>query len=59
MAAGAGFYFIAIFTTIMTTVLLVVLRPVSASLERRARRQWTQAEGGSEQAKKEESDFLD
>jgi putative Mg2+ transporter-C (MgtC) family protein len=59
MAAGAGFYFIAVFTTVMTTVLLVVLRPVSASLERRARRQWTSAETGEEQAKKEESDFLD
>jgi len=59
MAAGAGFYFIGVFTTIMTTALLVVLRPVSASLERRARRQWTRVESDGEEARKEGSDFLD
>lgn len=39
MAVGAGVYFIAIFTTILSTILLVMLAPFSKQLERRAREQ--------------------
>jgi putative Mg2+ transporter-C (MgtC) family protein len=37
MAVGTGFYFVAVYTTILTAVLLVLLAPVSRRLERRAR----------------------
>lgn len=37
MAAGTGLYFVAIFTTIMAEVVLVVLKPISARLARRSR----------------------
>ena len=37
MAVGTGFYFVAIFTTILSTFLLVMLAPVSRQLERQAR----------------------
>jgi putative Mg2+ transporter-C (MgtC) family protein len=33
MAAGTGAYFLAIFTTVLSTVVLVALRPVSRRLE--------------------------
>ena len=36
MAVGAGAYFVAIFTTILSTVLLILLAPVSERLEQRA-----------------------
>ncbi len=38
MAAGAGLYFIAVFTTLLTVVVLVVLKPVSDRLPRAPRR---------------------
>ncbi len=41
MAVGTGLYFIAIFTTLLTTIVLVVLRPLTARLpgeERRRRK---------------------
>lgn len=38
MACGAGAYFLAVFTTVLTTGVLVILRPISESLERRARK---------------------
>ncbi len=37
MAVGTGFYFVAIFTTILSTLLLVMLAPISRRLERQAR----------------------
>jgi putative Mg2+ transporter-C (MgtC) family protein len=39
MAAGTGAYFIAIFTTTLSTVLLVLLAPLSRLLEQRAQEQ--------------------
>ena len=59
MAVGAGGYQLAVFTTVLTTALLVVLRPVSAKLERRARRQWTEQPDGSTDSLEEEDRFLD
>ena len=38
MAVGAGLYFIAVFTTLLTTAVLVLLKPLSARLPGRARR---------------------
>ncbi len=38
MAVGANMYFIAVFTTLLTTAVLVLLRPISARLPGRARR---------------------
>jgi putative Mg2+ transporter-C (MgtC) family protein len=38
MAVGTGLYFIAVFTTVLTTTVLVVLRPISARLPGEARR---------------------
>jgi putative Mg2+ transporter-C (MgtC) family protein len=38
MAVGTGLYFLAVFTTVLTTTVLVVLRPVSARLPGEARR---------------------
>ena len=38
MAVGTGLYFLAIFTTTLSTFLLVVLGPISWRLERRAQR---------------------
>ena len=40
MAVGTGAYFIAIFTTALSTVLLALLAPVSERLEQRAEEQW-------------------
>ena len=40
MAVGTGAYFIAIFTTALSTVLLALLAPVSERLERRAEKRW-------------------
>jgi putative Mg2+ transporter-C (MgtC) family protein len=37
MAVGAGAYFLGIFTTVLATVLLILLAPVSWQLERKAR----------------------
>jgi putative Mg2+ transporter-C (MgtC) family protein len=37
MAAGTGFYFLALFTTLFTVAVLVLLHPVSRWLERRSR----------------------
>ena len=37
MAAGTGLIFLAVFTTILATFLLVLLGPVSRRLEQRAR----------------------
>ena len=59
MAAGAGVYFLAIFTTVLTTAALVILRPISASLERRARRNWDRLKDASADGDREEGDFLD
>ncbi len=59
MAAGAGVYFLAVFTTVLTTVALVILRPISASLERRARGQRAGQEGASDDSEGEGGDFLD
>ena len=39
MAAGTAQYFLAVFTTLLTTIVLVLLRPVSARLPGQARRQ--------------------
>lgn len=39
MAVGTGQYFLAVFTTLLTTIVLVLLRPVSARLPGQARRQ--------------------
>jgi putative Mg2+ transporter-C (MgtC) family protein len=36
MAAGTGGYFLAVFTTFLSTLLLVLLAPISSRLERRA-----------------------
>ena len=36
MAVGTGLYFLAVFTTTLSTFLLVVLGPISWRLERRA-----------------------
>lgn len=58
MAVGAGVYFLAVFTTVLTTALLVVLRPVSSSLERRARRMWSEQDTTEEDVDRG-SDFLD
>ncbi|NIV32338.1 MAG: MgtC/SapB family protein, partial [Anaerolineae bacterium] len=59
MAVGTGAYLLALFTTFLTTVLLVVLRPVSARLERRARRQWTEPQAGAEDPDEEDGGFFD
>ena len=40
MAVGTSAYFIAIFTTALSTVLLALLAPVSERLEQRAEEQW-------------------
>ena len=44
MAVGADMYFIAVFTTLLTTAVLVLLRPVSARLPGRARRRQLEEE---------------
>ena len=59
MAVGAGGHLLAVYTTVLATALLVVLRPVSARLERRARRQWTEQPDGSGDSAEEEGSFLD
>ena len=46
MAVGAGVYFLAIFTTVFSTAILIVLHPLSAWLLRRAREQRTKADDG-------------
>ena len=38
MAVGAGIYFIAVFTTLLTAAVLVLLRPISERLDPRSRR---------------------
>ena len=38
MAVGTGLYFLAVFTTVLTTTVLVLLRPISARLPGEARR---------------------
>ena len=37
MSVGTGAYFIALFTTVLSTILLVLLAPISSRLERKAR----------------------
>jgi len=59
MAAGAGAYFLAVFTTVLTTGALVILRPISASLERRARRQRPGMEDAGDDSEGNGGDFLD
>ena len=59
MAVGAGVTPLAVFTTVLTTVSLVVLRPVSSGLARRARRQGTEQPDGGEGPTEEEDSFLD
>ena len=59
MAVGAGFYVLAVFTTLMTTALLVVLRPLSAWLERRARRTWAGPPDSEKDAAESEGGFFD
>jgi putative Mg2+ transporter-C (MgtC) family protein len=59
MAAGAGMYFLAVFTTVLTTVALVILRPISASLERRARRYRAGLEDAGDEGEGNGDDFLD
>ena len=59
MAAGTGVYFLAVFTTVLTTVALVILRPISVSLERRARRHRAGLEDGSDDSEGDGGDFLD
>ncbi|MDP9311974.1 MAG: MgtC/SapB family protein [Chloroflexota bacterium] len=46
MGVGAGLYFLAIFTTVFSTAILVVLHPVSGWLLRRARQNRVKGEGG-------------
>jgi putative Mg2+ transporter-C (MgtC) family protein len=64
MAIGTGAYFLGVFTTILTTVSLVLLSPISNQLERKAReriRAMRQAEDrqlGDDQ-NQEESQFMD
>ena len=59
MAVGAGVYFLAVFTTVLTTGLLVILRPISSSLARRTRRQGSEQQDSGEEDQGEGSDFLD
>jgi len=64
MAVGAGAYFIAIFTTILSTTVLVLFAPISERLEHRAdtqlkRRRTTQEEAADQREKdKEETHFV-
>jgi putative Mg2+ transporter-C (MgtC) family protein len=46
MAVGAGVYFLAIFTTVFSAAILIVLHPLSAWLLRRARQNRTKLEDG-------------
>jgi putative Mg2+ transporter-C (MgtC) family protein len=62
MAVGTGAYFIAVFTTLLATILLILLAPISSHLEHGARQrvkrlQAQQKEAGEEV--QEESHFVD
>jgi uncharacterized membrane protein YhiD involved in acid resistance len=65
MAVGTGAYFIGIFTTALTTVLLVLLAPVSRLLEQRAQEQDrmhhppSSEEGDQRYEEERESRFMD
>jgi putative Mg2+ transporter-C (MgtC) family protein len=64
MAIGTGAYFLGIFTTVLTTVFLVLLAPVSSRLERKARERIRAAQRDDERLpdghrNHEESQFMD
>jgi putative Mg2+ transporter-C (MgtC) family protein len=55
MAVGAGVYFVAIFTTILSAVLLILLAPISERLERRAQERGKMPQA----ARKKEAEQMD
>lgn len=64
MAVGVGAYFLGVFTTILTSVLLVLLAPISGRLERKARErlralQQAESQEPGDRRDHEESQFMD
>jgi putative Mg2+ transporter-C (MgtC) family protein len=56
MAVGVGAYFLAVFTTVISTILVILLAPVSHRLEQRVWAQQTMHQGTQKNGKADEED---